>query len=120
MKSFFHLMRKYLTRYKRYIAGTFLFNILAAIFNVFSFTVLLPILQILFKVNDQRYQFIEWGSGDFIETAKNNGYYYSQQLIDTYGPATTLRTHPLQDGGVFRRFRLPHAPSYRRGPRHPR
>ncbi|MBO4593855.1 MAG: ABC transporter ATP-binding protein [Bacteroidaceae bacterium] len=90
MKSFFHLMRKYLTRYKRYIAGTFLFNILAAIFNVFSFTVLLPILQILFKVNDQRYQFIEWGSGDFIETAKNNGYYYSQQLIDTYGPATTL------------------------------
>ena len=90
MKSFFHLMRKYLARYKRYIAGTFLFNILAAIFNVFSFTVLLPILQILFKVNDQRYQFIEWGSGDFIETAKNNGYYYSQQLIDTYGPATTL------------------------------
>ena len=90
MKSFFHLMRKYLAHYKRYIAGTFLFNILAAIFNVFSFTVLLPILQILFKVNDQRYQFIEWGSGDFIETAKNNGYYYSQQLIDTYGPATTL------------------------------
>lgn len=90
MKSFFHLMRKYLARYKRYIAGTFLFNILAAIFNVFSFTVLLPILQILFKVNDQRYQFIEWGTGDFIETAKNNGYYYSQQLIDTYGPATTL------------------------------
>ena len=27
---------------------------------------------------------------NLIETAKNNGYYYSQQLVDTYGPATTL------------------------------
>ena len=90
MKEFFHLMRKYFVRYKRYIGGTLLFNILAAIFNVFSFTVLLPILQILFKVNTERYQFIEWGTGDFIDTAKNNGYYYSQLMIDSYGPATTL------------------------------
>lgn len=83
-------MGKYFARYKRYIAGTFAMNILAALFNVFSFTVLLPILQILFKVNTERYQFVEWGTGDFLETAKNNGYYYSQVLIDTYGPATTL------------------------------
>jgi ATP-binding cassette subfamily B protein/subfamily B ATP-binding cassette protein MsbA len=27
---------------------------------------------------------------NIIETAKNNGYYYSQQLVETYGPATTL------------------------------
>ncbi|MBO4730280.1 MAG: ABC transporter ATP-binding protein [Bacteroidaceae bacterium] len=90
MKDFFHLMSKYFSRYKRYIGGTLLFNILAALFNVFSFTVLLPILQILFKVNTERYQFIEWGTGDFLETAKNNGYYYSQMMIDSYGPATTL------------------------------
>ena len=90
MKDFFHLMSKYFVRYKRYIGGTLLFNILAALFNVFSFTVLLPILQILFKVNTERYEFIEWGTGDLIETAKNNGYYYSQMMIDSYGPATTL------------------------------
>ena len=90
MKEFFHLMSKYFSRYKRYIGGTLLFNVLAALFNVFSFTVLLPILQILFKVNTERYQFIEWGTGDFLETAKNNGYYYSQMMIDSYGPATTL------------------------------
>ncbi|MBP5360127.1 MAG: ABC transporter ATP-binding protein [Bacteroidaceae bacterium] len=90
MKDFFHLMSKYFSRYKRYIGGTLLFNILAALFNVFSFTVLLPILQILFKINTERYQFIEWGTSDFLETAKNNGYYYSQLMIDSYGPATTL------------------------------
>ena len=83
-------MGKYFVRYKRYIAGTFAMNILAALFNVFSFTVLLPILQILFKVNTVRYEFIDWGTGDFLETAKNNGYYYSQVMIDSYGPATTL------------------------------
>lgn len=90
MKEFFNLMGKYFARYKKYIAGTFVMNILAAVFNVFSFTVLLPILQILFKVNDKHYAFIEWGQGDFLETCKNNGYYYSQELIAAYGPATTL------------------------------
>lgn len=90
MKDFFNLMGKYFARYKKYIAGTFVMNILAAVFNVFSFTVLLPILQILFKVNDKHYAFIEWGQGDFLETCKNNGYYYSQELIAAYGPATTL------------------------------
>ena len=48
MKEFFSQMGKYFARYKGYIAGTFAMNILAAVFNVFSFSILLPILQILF------------------------------------------------------------------------
>ena len=91
--SFFDVMGKYFARYKRYIAGTLIMNILAAIFNVFSFTILLPILQILFKVNSERFEFIPWGTGgigNLIDVAKNNGYYYSQQMIDSYGPANTL------------------------------
>lgn len=86
-------MGKYFARYKSYIAGTLAMNILAALFNVFSFTVLLPILNILFKINDERYTFVPWGTGgvkDFIDVAKNNGYYYSQELVETYTPATTL------------------------------
>ena len=46
-------MGSYLARYKRYIVGTFIMNVLAALFNVFSFSILLPILQILFKVNEE-------------------------------------------------------------------
>ena len=90
---FFRLMGKYLARYKGYIAGTLGMNVLAALFNVFSFTVILPILQILFKVNDKHYDFIPWDSAsmsNLLKVAENNGYYYSQQLIETYGPATTL------------------------------
>ena len=86
-------MGGYLARYKRFIAGTFLMNVLAAFFNVFSFSILLPILQILFKVNDEHFAFIPWGTGGwgaFVDVAKNNGYFYSQQLIERYGPSTTL------------------------------
>lgn len=86
-------MGSYLARYKRYIVGTFIMNVLAALFNVFSFSILLPILQILFKVNEEHFEFIPWGTGGlgaFVDVAKNNGYYYSQELIEQYGPSTTL------------------------------
>lgn len=93
MKEFYQIMGRYFGRYKSYIFGTFAMNVLTALFNVFSFTVLLPILQILFKVNTEHYEFIPWGTadmGDFLSVAKNNGYYYSQEMIASYGPATTL------------------------------
>ncbi len=93
VKDFYHVMGPYFARYKKFIVGTFCLNVLAAVFNVFSFTVLLPILQILFKVNTERFSFIPWqeaGIGNLVDVAQNNGYYYSQVLIDTYGPATTL------------------------------
>ncbi|MBQ9558636.1 MAG: ABC transporter ATP-binding protein [Bacteroidaceae bacterium] len=93
MKSFYQVMGKYFARYKGYIVGTLGMNILAALFNVFSFSVLLPILNILFKINTEQYQFVPWGTGgwgNLLDVAKNNGYYYCQMLIDTYGPATTL------------------------------
>lgn len=93
MREFFRTMGGYLARYKRFIAGTFLMNVLAAFFNVFSFSILLPILQILFKVNDEHFAFIPWGTGGwgaFVDVAKNNGCFYSQELIERYGPSTTL------------------------------
>ena len=93
MKEFYHVMGGYFAHYKKYIAGTFVMNVLAAVFNVFSFSILLPILQILFKVNSEHFSFIPWGTGgisNFIDVAKNNGYYYSQEMIEAFGPATTL------------------------------
>ena len=91
-------MGPYFRPYKGYIIGTFSLNILTAIFNVFSFALLVPILHILFKIEDKIYTYKPFEVGDtfgqtvdnLIETAENNGYYYSQQLIETYGPASTL------------------------------
>lgn len=83
-------MGKYFARYKKFIAGTLLVNILSALFNVVSFSVLLPILEILFDTKHERYEFMPWGTGDVKETLMNNIYYYSQTLVDSYGPSTTL------------------------------
>ena len=61
-------------------------------FQYFFFSLLIPILNILFKTGENRsvYQLMEWGSADFKEVATNNFYYYTTQLIDSFGPATTL------------------------------
>lgn len=82
-----------LAPYKRYVVGTLAMNILAALFNVVSFTLLLPILQILFRVNNEVYDFVPWGTGglsNIVDVGKNNLYYYCQQLIAVYGEVTTL------------------------------
>lgn len=47
MKEFLQLMRRFVSPYKRYIGWAIVLNVLSAIFNVFSFTLLIPILNIL-------------------------------------------------------------------------
>ena len=78
MKEFLQLMQRFVSPYKKYIGWAILLNILSAVFNVFSFTFLIPILNILFKTggNTEVYHLMEWGSGDLKEVAKNNFYYY--------------------------------------------
>ena len=85
-------MRRFVSPYKKYIGWAILLNILSAVFNVFSFTILIPILNILFKTgaNDQVYHFMEWGSGSLKDVATNNFYYYVTELIATHGPVMTL------------------------------
>ena len=92
MKEFIQMMRRFVSPYKKYVVWAVILNILSAIFNVFSFSLLIPILNILFKTGDTEkvYQFIEWGTGDLKDVAINNFYYYVSQLIDVFGPATTL------------------------------
>lgn len=67
-------------------------NVLSAVFNVFSFTLLVPILNILFKTGDSTkvYEYMEWGSASLQEVAVNNFYYYVSQLILTFGSSTAL------------------------------
>lgn len=90
MKEFYRIMGKYFARYKGYITGAFIGNVLSAFFNIFSFMLLMPILNILFQVDSQTYVFIPWDQGDFKDTVMNNLYYYSQQLVAQYGPANTM------------------------------
>lgn len=102
MKEFFNLLRRFVSPYKRFVTWAIMLNILSAIFNVFSFSLLIPILNILFKTDggNKVYTFMEWGSAPLKDTVVNNFYYYVSQLIEVYGPSTTLLWLGLFLGGM--------------------
>ena len=92
MKEFLQLMRRFVSPYKKYIGWAILLNILSAVFNVFSFTLLIPILDILFKTgeNNKVYEYMEWGTAGFKDVAINNFDYYVSRMIEDNGPTTAL------------------------------
>ena len=92
MKEFLQLMRRFVSPYKKYIGWAILLNILSAVFNVFSFTLLIPILDILFKTgeNNKVYEYMEWGTAGFKDVAINKFYSYVSQMIQDNGPTTAL------------------------------
>ena len=66
-------------------------NILSALFNIFSFSLIVPILNMLFKVDDTVYAFIPWESDTpFRQKLLGNVYYYVSQWIQTMGASRTL------------------------------
>lgn len=84
-------MRRFVAPYKKYLGWAILLNILSAVLNVFSFTLIIPILQILFKMDNKVYEFIPWDSGASLkEIGVNNFYYYVTQMIQTNGASLTL------------------------------
>ncbi len=92
MKDFWKILKRFTAPYKWYLFGAVGINILSAIFNIFSFTLIIPILQILFKMDTTVYQFIPWGTEGtaFKDVLMNNIYYYITIIIDRYGPSMTL------------------------------
>ncbi|NDV64304.1 ABC transporter ATP-binding protein [Bacteroides sp. 224] len=92
MKDFFRVLRRFIPPYKKYLVWAVFLNILSAILNVFSFALLVPILDILFKTGETLvYDFIPWDVDlSFFSKAKNNFYYYITTIVDTWGPSDTL------------------------------
>lgn len=91
MKEFLNVLRRFVSPYKKYLWLTAFFNILSAILNIFSFSLIIPILQILFKMSSTKYSFIPWDSARSLkDIIINNFYYYVEQLISNYGASNTL------------------------------
>jgi len=90
MKEFIKILRRFVPPYKRYLFLNIFFNILAAILTLFSFALIMPILEMLFKVKEATYQFIPIGSANIKDVAVNNFYYYTQEAIAQFGQSTTL------------------------------
>ena len=86
------MLRQYVKPYKSYMAGSLLFNLLSALLNVFSFISIIPMLQLLFGIDQNRYEFIPWSAAGMSmkDIIINNMYWYTTELMDEYGAASTL------------------------------
>ena len=94
MKEFFKVLRRFVPPYRRYLVLSVVFTLLSAVLNVFSFMVLIPILQILFKVSAPvEVDFIAWSAmnaDNAKEVLMNNVQYYMNDFIGTHGASMML------------------------------
>lgn len=92
MREFIHVLRRFVPPYKKYLVMAVIFNILSALLNIFSFMTLIPMLQILFKVDSgtSATHAMAWSEGSFKDVLSNNADYYTQIFITSWGPTNTL------------------------------
>lgn len=91
LKQFFEVVQRYFRPYKMYIVWAIVLNILTQWLNVFSFVVLIPILNILFKIDQTVYTYQDWTWSTLNkDIIVNNGYALVQSLIASNGAFLTL------------------------------
>ena len=90
MKAFWKILKRFAAPYKKYLAGSVILNLFSAVFNIFSFALLIPILNILFKIDTNVYEFVPWNGMPDKEQLMNNFYWYVNELIDKWGGSNTL------------------------------
>ena len=98
MKDFFQVLLRFVPPYKKYVVLSIIFNILSALLNLVSFALIIPILNILFKIDTETYVFQEWNFSSLSfeswksipELVKNNFFWYVSDLINTRGGSFTL------------------------------
>ena len=94
MKEFFAVLKRFVPPYKKYLLLSLLFTFLSAILNVFSFMVIIPILQILFKIKSvvvvAPMAWSELGTSNVKEWVMTNATYYMDRMADSYGASTVL------------------------------
>lgn len=81
--QFFVLLKRFVGAYKGYVTLNILCNILSTVFSVFSFALIIPILEILFKTTSEVYSYqpFAWN----LNVMKNNAYWWVSNYIEQNG-----------------------------------
>ena len=90
IKQFFKLLQRYIKPYRKRLVWSVILNFVSQWLNVFSFMALIPILNILFKIDDATYEYIPMDNGIDKDVLVNNAYYLLGQLIENYGQLSVL------------------------------
>ncbi|TAJ15746.1 ABC transporter ATP-binding protein [Marinilabiliaceae bacterium JC017] len=88
MRDFFKILKRYIPPYKQNLALNLLFNVLSALFAVFSVALMIPILEIILLQDDTIYELHSWSLS--FSDLKQNLYYYMTLLKENYGPGWAL------------------------------
>ena len=98
MKDFFVVFKRFVPPYKNYLVLSIIANILAAILNLFSFALIIPILKILFGVDSKVYAYVPYSLHVFSISSwkafgvamQNNFNSYVLDMINVKGASATL------------------------------
>ncbi len=90
MTGFWQMLKRFVPPYKKYLILNLIFNLLTALLTIFSFAVIIPILEILFKMRQADYSYLHIGEASLREVVLNNFYWYTQEAINHWGAANTL------------------------------
>lgn len=85
---FLMLVKRFVGPYKACVVLNIICNLLSTFFSLFSFALLIPILEILFKTNDTVYEYMPFAWD--MTVIKNNAYCWVSNYIDAEGPMKTL------------------------------
>ena len=82
IKEFFSLLKRYMKPYRKYLTWAVILNFLSQWLNVFSFAALVPILNILFKIDTTKYEYMPMDIHHLNKDVLiNNGYYFINYII---------------------------------------
>src|SRR5689334_17305553 len=87
VKNYFRLLTN-LRNYKGHVSLNILFNLISIIFSLFSLTMIIPFLNVLFKITESSYQPKPWSFS--VNTILNNFNYYLSDYIRTNGELRAL------------------------------
>lgn len=84
-------MKRYIKPYRKYLTWAVILNFVSQWLNVFSFMAIIPILNILFKIDGKVYEYqpMDWEHFDK-DVLVNNAYYWISHFVETNGAFLTL------------------------------
>ncbi len=88
MKDFFKILKRFIPPYKKQLILNFLFNLLSALFTVFSVAMMIPILDIIFDTAKDVTSLVPWEISK--DAIFHNATYYITIFKNENGPGFTL------------------------------
>lgn len=92
--TIFRLLKRFIPPYRKEVALNIFFNLLSTVLSLFSFASIIPVLQILFGINQTDLQLADLSAAQTIEQyaemLKNNVFYWLQVQIEQGGAGWVL------------------------------